>query len=455
MSARILVVDDVQANVRLLEARLKAEYFDVRTARGGEEALQIARSERIDVVLLDIMMPGLSGLDVCTALKRDPETAPIPIVIVTALDGPADRVRALECGADDFLTKPVSEVALFARVKSLARLKATTDELQVRASAMQSVGIDPSVILTQDMPLEGRVLVVDDHASTIDKAKAALGPKSAMEIVASAEEALALAGKRDFDLIITSRRLPGADGLRLCSDLKSIDRSRFTPILMVTEPDDLDALRRALEMGVNDYVLRPIDEAELRARARTQIKRKHYADCLRNLVNDAVEMAVKDPLTGLYNRRYLDSHLRSLLARSADSGEPVSLLMFDIDLFKSVNDVHGHASGDAVLVEFAERLRDGVRGTNLVARFGGEEFIIVMPGTDLEGAAAIAERLRCEVAGKPFSHETMPDLDVTVSAGVAAFRGAGDSADKLILRADKALYAAKRDGRNRVVAEAA
>ena len=170
MSARILVVDDVLANVRLLEARLKAEYFDVRTARGGEEALDVARSERIDVVLLDIMMPGLSGFEVCTALKSDPKTAPIPIVIVTALDGPEDRVRALECGADDFLTKPVSEVALLARVKSLARLKATTDEMQVRASAMESVGINPSAILTRVMPAEGRILVVDDLASTIDKA---------------------------------------------------------------------------------------------------------------------------------------------------------------------------------------------------------------------------------------------------------------------------------------------
>ena len=455
MSARILVVDDVLANVVLLEARLKAEYFDVRTARGGEEALQITRSERIDLVLLDIMMPGLSGFEVCKTLKSDPKTAPIPIVIVTALDGPEDRVRALECGADDFLTKPVSDVALLARVKSLARLKATTDELQVRASAMKSVGIDPSAILTREMPLEGRILVVDDLASTIDNARAALGTQSVMETAGTADEALALAATRDFDLIITSRQLPGADGLRLCSDLKSIDRSRFTPILMVTELDDLEALRRALEMGVNDYVIRPINTDELRARARTQIKRKHYADCLRNLVNDAVEMAVKDPLTGLYNRRYLDSHLRSLLERSADGGEPVSLLMFDIDMFKSVNDIHGHASGDAVLVEFAERLRDGVRGTNLVARFGGEEFIIVMPGTDLEEATSIADRLRCEVAGKPFSHHSMPDLELTVSVGIAAFRGAGDTADGLILRADKALYAAKRDGRNRVVAEAA
>ncbi len=455
MSARILVVDDVQANVRLLEARLKAEYFDVRTARGGEEALQIARSERIDVVLLDIMMPGLSGFEVCKELKSDAKTAPIPVVIVTALDSREDRVRALECGADDFLTKPVSEVALFARVKSLARLKATTDELLVRASAMKSVGIDPSAILTREVPVKGRVLVVDDHASTVDKAKAALGPNCVMETAGTADEALAIAGSKDFDLIITSRRLPGTDGLRLCCDLKSIDRSRFTPILMVTEPDDLEALRRALEMGVNDYVLRPIDEGELRARARTQIKRKHYADCLRNLVNDAVEMAITDPLTGLYNRRYLDSHLRSLLERSVERGEPVSLLMFDIDLFKSVNDIHGHASGDAVLVEFAERLKDGIRGTNLVARFGGEEFIIVMPGTDLPAAASIADRLRCQVAGKPFSNEDMPDIDVTVSVGVAPFQGVGDSADGLILRADKALYAAKREGRNRVVAAAA
>src|SRR5919109_1394464 len=144
MSARILVVDDVPANVKLLEARLSAEYFDVLTASNGAEALDLCSRAECDIILLDVMMPDMDGFEVCRKLKSNPATHFIPVVMVTALDSPTDRVQGLEAGADDFLTKPVSDVALIARVRSLARLKMMTDELRMRALTSREIGIQNS-----------------------------------------------------------------------------------------------------------------------------------------------------------------------------------------------------------------------------------------------------------------------------------------------------------------------
>src|SRR4030088_917911 len=164
MSARILVVDDVPANVKLLEARLSAEYFDVLTAANGAEALAIAERAECDIILLDVMMPDMDGFEVCRRLKSNPATHFIPVVMITALDSPADRVRGLDAGADDFLTKPVSDIVLIARVRSLVRLKMAADELRMRALTSREIGInDPEVAAVAETGHGGRVLLVDDR----------------------------------------------------------------------------------------------------------------------------------------------------------------------------------------------------------------------------------------------------------------------------------------------------
>ena len=456
MIARILIVDDTAANLRLLEARLQAEYFDVRTALNGRDGLQAALNERVDLVLLDVMMPDMTGFEVCAALKADPRTAHIPVIIVTALDGAEDRVRGLECGADDFLTKPVSETALVTRVKSLVRLKMITDELALRAAAMQSVGFNAADVFADTAGIGGRVLVVDDRENSTRRIRAALAGPFEVELTADPADAVAQAESRDFDLLIVSPTLKVGDGLRLCARIKAIDRLRHTPVLLITDAEETPRLMQALELGVNDYIIRPIDANELRARVRTQLRRRLYAERLRETVTSAVELAIIDPLTNLYNRRYLDAHLRLLIARAAATSKPVCVLLFDIDHFKDINDSYGHDAGDAVLRDFSDRLRRGVRGIDLVARYGGEEFLVVMPETDASFAATIAERLRQEVEKMAFT-ATSDEISfpVTVSIGLAEWRGQGDGAEALIRRADQALYAAKRAGRNRVVASAA
>jgi two-component system cell cycle response regulator len=457
MSARVLVVDDVPANVKLLEARLSAEYIDVTTAYSGAEALAICDRAECDVVLLDVMMPDMDGFEVCRRLKSNPATHHIPVVMVTALDQPSDRVRGLEAGADDFLTKPVGDVALIARVRSLARLKLVTDELRMRAVTSKEIGIlGAETDSVSDTGRGGRVLVVDDRASSYDRIVSTLATEHTVEVESNPADALFRAAEGNYDLVIASLGLKDFDGLRLCSQIRSLDRTRGVPILAVAEADNHARLVRGLEIGINDYLVRPIDKNEMLARARTQIKKKRYTERLRDNVQMSIEMAITDGLTGLYNRRYMENHLSTLVDQSASRGKPIAVLVLDIDYFKSVNDTHGHDAGDDVLREFALRVRKCIRNIDLACRYGGEEFVLVMPETDKAVATMVAERLRRRIASEPFAiQQGAKNLEVTISIGIAASTGATDTAAAILKRADQALYQAKRDGRNRVVPDAA
>lgn len=301
MSARILVVDDQPANVRLLEARLQAEYFDVCTADNGPKALELARLEQPDVILLDVMMPGMDGYEVCRRLKADAATRHIPVVMVTALDQSEDRIKGLDAGADDFLTKPVDEVSLFARVRSLLRLKAVLDELRYREDSAALAGApsehgddlledhDVVIIAADERVMPRYVSAMPEGAST----RTFTDPGEGMEAI-----------NAQTDLLIVDLTSPAFDGMRICARVRSDNETRQLPILAVVNPDDVQTAVRSLDLGVNDVVYRPVDAGELNARARTQLRRKHYADRLRNSLDHSLELAVKDSLTGLHNRRY-------------------------------------------------------------------------------------------------------------------------------------------------------
>ena len=456
MTARVLVVDDILSNVKLLEAKLSAEYFEVASAFNGIDALARMEEHVPDIVLLDVMMPGMDGFEVCRRIKADPRTAHIPVVMVTALDQPSDRVAGLDAGADDFLTKPVDDAALFARVRSLVRLKMMTDELRMRETTGQSMGlIDPAETLMDANPT-GRILIVEDRPESVAWFAGALEPTHELSAVDTFEEALVRVRGGDYDLVIVSLGMRGFDGLRLCSQLRSLPEGRNVPILVVVTDGDRRKLTQALEMGVNDYLTRPVDKNELVARVRTQLRKKRYADRLRHNVQLSLEMAITDQLTGLHNRRYMSRHLDNLVSQAARTGKPLSFLILDIDYFKAVNDGHGHDIGDEVLKEFANRIAANVRGIDLACRYGGEEFVVVMPETDASFAFMVAERLRKSIETTPIVISRAPGkLSITISIGIAASEGADDTSEALLRRADQALYSAKRNGRNRVVADAA
>jgi two-component system cell cycle response regulator len=456
MTARILVVDDLLPNVKLLEARLTAEYFDVVTAMSGAEALSICSQGQCDLVLTDVMMPGMDGFELCRRIKANPATAHLPVVMVTALDQPSDRLKGLEAGADDFLTKPVNEIALIARVRSLVRLKSVIDELRSRALSSRDLGFgDPLVQAAAAVEQGGSILVVEDRASSSERLMSTLSPHYTVTIERDPQQALFVATDMEPDLVIVSIDLADYDGLRVCSQLRSLDRTRHIAVLVLAEADDNARVLRALDLGVNDYLVRPLDRNELIARVRTQLRRKRYADRLRETVHASIELAIVDPLTGLHNRRYLDSHFSGLVNQALDRGRPLAVMVLDVDRFKSVNDTHGHDAGDDVLKEFAQRVRRSVRGVDLVARFGGEEIVVVMPDTPIETARLAAERIREKVQGEPFRiHRGRQSIPVTVSIGVSAIESLEETAASLLKRADEALYAAKSGGRNRVIVSA-
>ncbi|HET7333845.1 MAG TPA: response regulator, partial [Rhizomicrobium sp.] len=258
MTARVLVVDDILSNVKLLEAKLAAEYFEVVTAYNGEEALAKTEEHEPDIILLDVMMPGMDGFEVCRRIKSNPKSAHVPVVMVTALDQPSDRVAGLDAGADDFLTKPVDDAALFARVRSLVRLKMMTDELRMRETTGQSMGlIDPAETLCETAPT-GRILIIEDRPESVAWFQEALAPDNEISAVDMFEEAVVRVRGGDFDLIVISLGLRGFDGLRLCSQLRSLPEGRNVPILVVVSDGDKRKLTQALEMGVNDYLTRPV-----------------------------------------------------------------------------------------------------------------------------------------------------------------------------------------------------
>jgi len=459
MSARVLVVDDVLANVKLLEARLSAEYFDVVTANCGTQALEICERAECDIVLLDVMMPDIDGFEVCRRLKSNPKTHFIPIIMVTALDSPSDRVRGLDAGADDFLTKPVSDVVMIARVRSLTRLKMMTDELRMRAITSLEIGVNaPERTAVADDGKGGRILLVDDRPSSYERLAPVLATEHHVDVEPNPAEAVFHAAEGDYDLLIVSLGLENFDGLRLCSQARSLERTRSVPILAIADAENNNNARllRGLEIGVNDYLLRPVDKNELLARARTQIRKRRYTDHLRDNVQNSIEMAITDPLTGLHNRRYMESHLATLAEQASLRAKPLALMLLDIDYFKSINDTYGHDAGDDVLREFAMRIRKSIRGIDLACRYGGEEFVVVMPETDLHVAGMVAERLRRSIAGEPFSVEKgAKRIDVTISIGISTLETKGEAIGDVLKRADQALYRAKNDGRNRVVAAAA
>ena len=448
MSARVLVVDDVEVNVKLLEAKLSSEYFTVTTASSGEEALRLARSERPDIILLDVMMPEMDGFEACKRLKADPQTADIPVVMVTALSEVSDRVRGLQAGADDFLTKPVNDMALFARVRSLVRLKRMMEEWRLREEVYcRFDAVIGETRRAEDLS-RARIVLWEEAAFAADRFVEMLQPVASAVMRPSTPEQLRELAESSADLVILS--LSGQqDALRLVAQLRGNEASRLVPILLAADGEDLPRLAKGLDLGANDYIVRPLDKNELTARARTQIRRKRLQDRLQDNYQRSLALALTDSLTGLYNRRYLLAHLDGLMVRAAAGAQGPALLMLDIDFFKRVNDSYGHAAGDAVLREVASRIARHVRGFDLVARYGGEEFVVVMPETQLAVAAMVAERLRNVVASKPIALcEGLGELDLTISVGIAVTREGGDSAAAMLQRADKALYEAKARGRN-------
>jgi two-component system, cell cycle response regulator len=452
MTGRILVVDDVATNRIVMKVKLVAACYAVDQVDCGTAALSAARDSAPDLILLDVVMPDMSGLEVCRRLKADPLTADIPVILVTALTDHASKMEGLEAGADDFLTKPVDEVTLLARVRSLLRARDTARELRQRGETAPGFAEAAAGFVAPEAP--GRIALIAPGPKGALLWKTALDDRLGGEVsILPRDAALGSFGEGEGEVpdvfVIAADLMRPNEGLRLLSELRSRPATRHAASVVILPDRDPERAAMALDLGAQDILYDPFDPAELAIRIRAQICRKRQADRLRASLRVELEMAVTDSLTGLHNRRKGLFELDRMLSAGATGA---AVMLIDIDHFKRVNDEHGHVVGDRVLRHVAHRLRAELRPGDLVARIGGEEFLVALPDADRDRALACAERLRACVAGQGFSTGGPGrSLSVTLSVGIAlAAPDSAETAASLIERADAALYGAKAHGRDQV-----
>jgi len=448
MAGKILIVDDVAVNRIVLRVKLSAAFYDVIQAADAAEAQRRATLETPDLVLIGCQSDTSAATALCRALKSSEDTSAIPVVMITCDARTPCRLNALEAGADDVLSKPLDDLVLLARLRSLLRARDAEHEWRLRDGTQRALGFAEP---TTGFEAPARVAMLTQTGPVGDARIAALMAAQHHEIIhASPRDILGSAGDtRVPDVFVLCL---GEVGLGLLSDLRARSSTRHSAVIFVAEPGARDMAARALDLGANDLMTDGFDAEELALRLDKQVARKRMADRLRDTVHDGLRAAVTDPLTGLYNRRYALPHLARIAERAVSKNRPFAVMIADLDHFKRVNDTHGHAAGDAILTEVARRLRDNVRAVDLVARIGGEEFLIALPETTPAEARSTATRLCRIIDRTPFDLPDGGQLQLTVSIGVT-LSGADPDLDTphgLLGRADQALYGSKAQGRNTV-----
>jgi two-component system, cell cycle response regulator len=448
----VLLVDDEPKNVKLLAAKLAGQPYTIRSAFNGADALEMVSRHEPDLILLDVMMPGMDGYEVTRRLKADEKSRAIPVIMITALDGSEDKAKGMAVGAEEFLTKPVNTAELLARIGSMLKLKQFKEQLTSRHESKFQFGhaaVNTEGITEASM---SRVLLVEDDAMDIKLLEPVLSQLSGeLRVASSAEAALEIIEAGGVDLLLLDVMLPGMSGFDLCQRLKRDPEHQDIQVVLITCLDDLESRIKGVELGADDFLVKPVECRELAARVKVLLEKKRYIDNLRSDYEEALTSAINDGLTGLYNRTYFMRFLEQEILRSNRQGYPIGLLMIDLDDFKQVNDTLGHLAGDKVLQDMARLLRNSVREIDLAARYGGEEFAVVFPYADSKGLHKAAVRVLSAIRAHSFfkdPHSSMGPM--TASMGLALYPQHAASAAELIEAADTMLYEAKQSGKNRL-----
>jgi two-component system cell cycle response regulator len=446
MPDRILIVDEVATNRIVLKVKLTTASYDVDQASTLAAALQSVAARAPGLVLLSDRIGGADGAEeFCRRLAADAATADVPVIVIGPDRGQEHRLSLLSAGAADHLVRPLDDATLLARVRSLLRQR--PHDL---TPSLGGLHFAEAAAPRPERP--GVIAVVTPHRETGLRWKAALSGRMRERILCLSPDGLLDALRTDSlpDAFVISGVGGRLADLRLIADLKARPETEDAPILMIGAGVEPEFGIMALDLGAGDVLQGGFDADELMLRLRTRLRQKREGERRRRHVEEGLRLAVTDPLTGLMNRRAVFSRLADIARGSAAEDQPYALMLLDIDRFKSINDTHGHAAGDAVLRELASRLSANMREGDLLGRIGGEEFLVALPATPMDRAQMAAERLRRVTEAEPVIVPSGLEVYVTLSIGLCLGNGGTETAEAICNRADRALYAAKARGRNTV-----
>ena len=457
MIGKILIVDDVSTNRIVFKVKLTAAGYASIMAGDGATCLQLARSELPDLILLDLMLPDMGGIDVLRQLKSNPLTRRIPVVMFSSEQDPVLRVAALRAGAEDFLSRPIDDQTLLARLRGLLRAREVVGGFASHEGGLAIFGLAEAA-QTFDAPGQVALVMKKAEAAIHLRKQLTTAGQERFTIVAPDEvySDQATMGPPDVYLIDADIGSEGG-GLRVMSELLSRSASRNAAFCIFNQSSPNLVPAMAFDLGANDVVDSRISPSELAVRLHTLVARKRELDQMRASVQDGLRLAMIDPLTGLHNRRYGLAQLNAIASKARNEGSEFAVMVVDLDRFKSVNDRWGHAAGDAVLIEISARLAANLRASDLVARIGGEEFLIALPDTSQPEAGIVAQRL-CQAAEQsPVVLADGTAIHVTISIGMTMDGGASLEEDAaapniadIVDQADRALMKSKAGGRNKV-----
>ncbi|MEM6759356.1 MAG: diguanylate cyclase [Pseudomonadota bacterium] len=459
MHGKVLVIDPIATHRIMLRVKLASSQYDVFQAASYGEAARLLERVSPDLILTSTELPDTTAAQMLNKLRAAGLFGKVPVIAISSDTGAAlDRGALLSLGFDDALARPFDTGFLMARARSLLRSYSATSEWQLREGTSRALGFaEPAANMIRPV----HIRLVTDDADKVMSLHCALSAKiSANVTINSANAAVQnVEGVSSPDaFVLVTRPEEGATMLDLLAALRCHAATRHTAILVLPLDGPAPMAAQMLDTGANDVAPFGADTEEIVLRLNALLARKSTTDALRETVRNSVEAAVIDPLTGLHNRRYAMPHVDRIVERAKMTGKGFALMIADIDHFKQINDRYGHAAGDAVLVGVAEQLSANLRAVDLVARIGGEEFLIVLPGITLQSAKKAAQRLCQKVSDRPFTFDgSSRGAQVTVSVGMIVYDleaggppGEAINAQSLIELADRALYDAKAAGRNRV-----
>jgi two-component system cell cycle response regulator len=433
----VLVVDDSSTIRAIIADELDSAGYKVYTAEDGAQAIDLlmALEPSPDLLTLDIDMPGMDGFELCRRIRTGQikggksriDIEDIPIIFISDFDTLENREHGYQLGVIDFISKPFAKGKLRDMV---------------------------NMVLHPEERFDGMCALIAEDSPDVRRLASRSLERAGVKIIEAGdgEEALRLLedNSESFDIIITDYQMPGMKGDELCGKIQSMEKMAQVPVFVISAYDDKEKVIGFFKVGASDYLRKPFIVEEFHARVVTHLRVRKYVNEMRELNRKLKIQATRDELTGLYNRRYFKDMLQRHFAQAHRYTQDLCCLLLDLDYFKRVNDTHGHAFGDLVLSEFAELISTRIRESDIAGRYGGEEFIVILPSTGLEGAMQLAEQIRT-ISANHLYQGAKAEMYVTCSIGVASLQHHNpETAERLIYMADKGLYSAKAHGRNQV-----